>query len=343
MRNHHIPEIVISNRHGLSNVIDGKQRLSCLRDFKLGKDVVWINDDNEKKKYDQLSDDEKDIFDNYNINFQVYMNIDKDQEREIFQIVNYGIALSIGEKFRANNHPIAQFIISLDKDYNEQLNNYIMSDGRGKRLLMLTSLYHIYVDNDHRSCSTGKPIVNWIDKQVNNVKKNKLTSIAELYSYVYWLRNNKSDNIDKLVDFMFAVRNDNCVYYKEWKESKDGKNITKKNMDIRNTILNEYFNILSQKENKKPIPKAIRNKCWNNYFGKSIGQSLCPLCDTSISQQDFHASHIKSRKNGGDNSENNLIPLCSTCNTSMSCKNMNEYIIENNITIRDNEKLKIMI
>ena len=41
---------------------------------------------------------------------------------------------------------------------------------------------------------------------------------------------------------------------------------------------------------------------------------------------DFHAGHIISEKNGGLINIDNIIPICSQCNTSMNSENMDLYI-----------------
>ena len=42
----------------------------------------------------------------------------------------------------------------------------------------------------------------------------------------------------------------------------------------------------------------------------------------------FEAGHIISEKDGGNLSLDNLLPICSGCNRSMSSKNLNEWINE---------------
>ena len=81
---------------------------------------------------------------------------------------------------------------------------------------------------------------------------------------------------------------------------------------------------------RKTIPKQLRGTVWRNYF-KTL-DSQCPLCNNSISIDDFECGHIISVKNGGSNHPNNLMPLCGKCNKSMSFMNVDDYCKQYGIT-----------
>ena len=75
------------------------------------------------------------------------------------------------------------------------------------------------------------------------------------------------------------------------------------------------------------IPKALRNKVWNQYVGIEKGISKCFVCtDVEISQQNFECGHIISRKNGGQLTIENLRPICGACNKSIGSNNMDEFM-----------------
>ena len=75
------------------------------------------------------------------------------------------------------------------------------------------------------------------------------------------------------------------------------------------------------------IPVAVRNAVWNTYIGVNIGSTYCPIgCGSTIDRGNFECGHIVSRKNKGSDTIENLRPICSTCNKSMSTKNMIEFI-----------------
>ena len=75
---------------------------------------------------------------------------------------------------------------------------------------------------------------------------------------------------------------------------------------------------------KKQIPKAIREQVWLKYIGHNY-QSKCPIgwCTNTITVFDFQAGHIIPESRGGPTTLENLMPICSRCNSSMN----NQYTI----------------
>ena len=89
------------------------------------------------------------------------------------------------------------------------------------------------------------------------------------------------------------------------------------------------------------IGKGLRDHVWNTYIGIKKGVSPCLCCRIEqISQQNFEMGHIISQKHGGSNDVNNLRPICSKCNKSMSTKAMFEYMDENAINISYSKQIK---
>ena len=76
----------------------------------------------------------------------------------------------------------------------------------------------------------------------------------------------------------------------------------------------------------KKIPQSVRQDVWNTYIGDSVGKIKCFLCEqTDISPFQFHCSHVIPISKNGPSSVDNLRPLCSVCNQSMSTMNMIEF------------------
>jgi len=83
---------------------------------------------------------------------------------------------------------------------------------------------------------------------------------------------------------------------------------------------------LATKPRRRCVPKRVRQLVWYKYIGKAIGAAPCTCCRiTEISQMDFECGHIVSVKDGGDDKVPNLRPICSSCNQSMSARNMRAF------------------
>ena len=69
---------------------------------------------------------------------------------------------------------------------------------------------------------------------------------------------------------------------------------------------------------KEKLPKGVREQVWIKSFGKQF-ESKCFIswCENTINVFDFHVGHNIPRSKGGNNSLENLKPICSRCNTSM--------------------------
>tara|TARA_B100000575_G_C22470151_1_gene313446 strand:+ start:99 stop:443 length:345 start_codon:yes stop_codon:yes gene_type:complete len=76
-----------------------------------------------------------------------------------------------------------------------------------------------------------------------------------------------------------------------------------------------------RKVRKTNIPKAIREQVWLKNFGK-VYENSCYVhwCDNIINVFDYHVGHDIPESKGGTLDINNLKPICSRCNLSMSDK-----------------------
>jgi 5-methylcytosine-specific restriction endonuclease McrA len=82
---------------------------------------------------------------------------------------------------------------------------------------------------------------------------------------------------------------------------------------------------------RETIPKTVRNAVWINYFvDRRIGKCLCCLRE-QISIGNFNCGHIVSHNQGGKTTLDNLIPICTLCNTSMGTYNLNDFIKKYNL------------
>ncbi len=82
----------------------------------------------------------------------------------------------------------------------------------------------------------------------------------------------------------------------------------------------------AKKVRRKTIPKAIKNQLWKSHFGDRM-KGKCYCCKGEIDALcGWEAGHIQAAAKGGSDNIDNLRPVCSTCNKSMSSMNMDDYI-----------------
>lgn len=97
----------------------------------------------------------------------------------------------------------------------------------------------------------------------------------------------------------------------------------------RKKVRAKYTKLKKELEDKKPkrktIPKSVKDKLWNNTFGREAGTGPCYCCQETIDSKSFHAGHIVSVHDGGGNNVENLKPICATCNLSMGTQNLEEF------------------
>lgn len=99
------------------------------------------------------------------------------------------------------------------------------------------------------------------------------------------------------------------------------------NTQIIENITEEVEEKKIKKVYKTKLNSVIRYATWNRTIGVNVGVYRCLCCNTAeISQQNFQCGHIISRRNGGEDVLDNLIPICGNCNSSMGSTNMDEFI-----------------
>jgi len=82
----------------------------------------------------------------------------------------------------------------------------------------------------------------------------------------------------------------------------------------------EVLNILPAKgARKQTIPKALREAVWITHAGRTFEKKcLTPWCPNIMSVFDFQTGHNIPESKGGPTTIDNLVPICSRCNLSMS-------------------------
>jgi hypothetical protein len=84
----------------------------------------------------------------------------------------------------------------------------------------------------------------------------------------------------------------------------------------------------------RSTPIILKTQVWNNRIGKYIGCIKCPMCLTNeITQLSYEKAHIISRKHGGENTVDNLVPMCNICNKSLGINDVNMDVYNKNLLI----------
>ena len=74
----------------------------------------------------------------------------------------------------------------------------------------------------------------------------------------------------------------------------------------------------AKKRRKQTIPKAVKEQLWLRDMGKEFqGKCMTSWCKNIISLFDFQCGHNIPESKGGKTTLENLVPICSRCNTSM--------------------------
>jgi 5-methylcytosine-specific restriction endonuclease McrA len=73
-----------------------------------------------------------------------------------------------------------------------------------------------------------------------------------------------------------------------------------------------------KKKRKQAIPKAVREQLWLHHMGRHFeGKCKTSWCTNTITLFDFQCGHNIPESKGGATVLENLVPICSRCNTSM--------------------------
>lgn len=85
----------------------------------------------------------------------------------------------------------------------------------------------------------------------------------------------------------------------------------------------------TKKRRLKRIPQSVKDQTWALWCGKDNMVGRCYCCTTNIratGENKCHYGHWISEKNNGPTIKENLRPICSNCNLSMSSTNMDTFM-----------------
>ena len=89
-----------------------------------------------------------------------------------------------------------------------------------------------------------------------------------------------------------------------------------------------FVEVQRERKNRTRLTQTLRDQLWKKYYG-NVFEGVCKCCRfNTIRVSNFEAGHILSRKEGGSDHMDNLVPICGSCNRSMGTMHMDEYARE---------------
>jgi len=166
-----IPYIIINEKEDKKIVIDGKQRIGACRDFK-NNIINFFNESDPEQTclYRELDTKYKEYFDDYSINCIIYRNLTEEEERDIFQRINYGENLSTGEKLKGMKSYLIPEIINVKNSISKYLENFGITENRESHIECAIAFLALY-KNDNEYVSKGKLSVEYLNKLTKNKDK----------------------------------------------------------------------------------------------------------------------------------------------------------------------------
>jgi len=163
-----------------------------------------------------------------------------------------------------------------------------------------------------------------------------LDQLNEIYDNELYNITNSRTLID-LIENLNQIYSTKDINYFPKKGKTNNKNIIdtlqKHNCLYLGMVPNDWPNHLIKVPeyiSESEITQAFRQAVWIKYVGKEY-TSLCLCCGSNeITVHNFECGHIISRKNGGDITINNIVPICSFCNRAMGAMHMLEFMQKNN-------------
>jgi len=81
-------------------------------------------------------------------------------------------------------------------------------------------------------------------------------------------------------------------------------------------------------DRKKQISQTVRLDVWKTRFGNNVSSRQCPCCNlNTLTLKNFECGCIISVVNGGFIQQDNLIPICKSCNKSIGFYNIGDYMV----------------
>ena len=165
---------------------------------------------------------------------------------------------------------------------------------------------------------------NLFKNQFTNTLNTKINTLKELFKLPHTLytnaKYNKKNKENDSKKHIYIPKIINTNYFK-----KNNNKRKQKNSVIKNNLLKELPKDLTKEihhhHHKEPIPKRIRELVWTTNNGETFSHKCyVSWCDNTINVFNFQVGHDIPESKGGTIDIDNLKPICTSCNLSMSNK-----------------------
>ncbi|KII90455.1 hypothetical protein PLICRDRAFT_173870 [Plicaturopsis crispa FD-325 SS-3] len=263
-RNFYVPPVIFTvsvDEEGSETrtCIDGKQRLTSIQRFMDGlisikdphtNDKYWYKDlGNMSTKKKTLSTKYQRLFANKQIVCVEYQDITDADEREVFQRVQLGMALTPAEKLQATKGPRAALVRKLQNDFlnDDALTGDALSVemGRGADFRCLAqALYNIDIYPDSKNGGAIAQVDKWLSRPEAPTPEFTARVNDTFKVFVRLVRNNKLNNVFRTparvapIEFILIV-----VLIAVWKDKADDKQLAKAIGEMRANVREEHRDI----------------------------------------------------------------------------------------------------
>ena len=332
------------------DVVDGQQRLRSMQEFKNGD--FCLNEDSNfgSKLYDQLTEVQKDDFDEYQLTIIKLKSWTDEQIEDMFLRLQDGSPLNAAEKRRAIQGTFRDVVRELSEnpffEHRVAFNNnrYGFEDAAAKALHLIfngwvgisaSKIKETYKNNsqisiNHENPKALKKAYKFIDKGFKLIELNpKLKKWASITLPIVIKDLNEGyvlTNLEKNFAESFMELEQIRHYEREKEEENQNPKIINFNdaaraddparLKSRHDFLKNWF--LEKIDDLEPILRDSQRIFTQEQrvilYARSGGK--CQLCNTPITQDNFDADHIIRYTDGGKTSLNNGRALCITCNRS---------------------------
>ena len=338
----------IENGNVVYYIVDGQQRLNCIREFyenKFPLNAVFSGVSNDGKTFNgdnALTDEQQLQFLEYDLNFYIMEDYDDERVRLIFSRLQRGKRLNIGEILNAmpgkivismrelNNMDFIKKSVNIaDKRYDTypdiaRMMFYEVYGAKDSAPEYLYKFFEDYksIDSNHKVYKTVKENLLYLYRCFKDTKYpflNKHSWIIAIYSMISDLRkyNTMTNREQEVRDFIIMfynnvydedMRRSNVIYNRFYDNVRGGW--SEKNQLLRKqTLINEYIKKYNPAE--LATNRQISEEEKLRLFTSSPYCAKCGKKFLSYNDPEYH--HVIRYTDGGASSVENILILCTDC------------------------------